>query len=82
MHGIHAMYDAVAGKIFSAGGSQSYPASPATSRARLISITKAFTNATVERLSDMLDPRGFANVVVLPNGQLLTTGGQRVSRVF
>ena len=82
MCGVHVMYDAVAGKIFSAGGSQSYTASPATSRAHIITITKPFVNPTVERVPDMLDPRGFANVVVLPNGQLIITGGQRVSRVF
>lgn len=82
MCGIHVMYDAIAGKIFSAGGSQSYTASPATGRAHLITIGKPFANATVERLPDTLDPRGFANIVVLPNGQLIITGGQRVSRVF
>lgn len=80
MCGIHVMFDI--GKIFSAGGSQSYTASPATSRAHLITIAEAFKAPTVERLPDMNDPRGFANVVVLPNGQVLVLGGQRVSRVF
>ncbi|EUC43170.1 copper radical oxidase [Bipolaris oryzae ATCC 44560] len=80
MCGVHVMFDI--GRIFSAGGSQSYTASPATSRAHLITITEAFKAATVERLPRMNDPRGFANVVVLPNGQVLVLGGQRVSRVF
>ncbi|KAI8940889.1 hypothetical protein NX059_002149 [Plenodomus lindquistii] len=80
MCGVHVMYDV--GKIFSAGGSQSYTASPATARAHLITITEAYQNPNVERLPDMNDPRGFANVVVLPNGQVMVTGGQHISRVF
>ncbi|KAH7363733.1 hypothetical protein BKA66DRAFT_592858 [Pyrenochaeta sp. MPI-SDFR-AT-0127] len=80
MCGVHVMFDT--GKIFSAGGSQSYTQSPATARAHLITITAAFQTPTVERLPDMNDPRGFSNAVVLPNGQVMVTGGQRVSRVF
>lgn len=80
MCGVHVMFDV--GKIFSAGGSQSYTASPTASRAHLISITEPFKAPTVERLPDMNDPRGYVNVVILPNGQVLVLGGQRVSRVF
>ncbi|QIX02409.1 hypothetical protein AMS68_007926 [Peltaster fructicola] len=80
MCGVHVMYDI--GKIFSAGGSQSYTNSPAFKRAHLITIDQPYQPATVEVLPDMAFERGFANVVVLPNGQVLITGGQSTSITF
>lgn len=82
MCGVNFMYDAVAGKIFTAGGSQDYTDSPAFNSAHLITITTPNAAATVEQLPAMRYKRGFANVVVLPNGQMLITGGQKRSLVF
>jgi galactose oxidase len=80
MCGLHVMYDA--GKIFSAGGSQDYTNSDAFRKGHLISIGNPGQAATVERIPDMRYPRGFSNVVVLPDGKILVTGGQRRSLVF
>jgi galactose oxidase len=82
MCGINVMYDATAGKILTAGGSQSYTESPAIARAHITTIGEPNTPAKVERVPDMTFPRGFANAVVLPNGEVLVTGGQRKSMVF
>ncbi|KAK1995174.1 kelch domain-containing protein [Colletotrichum falcatum] len=82
MCGVWVMYDAVAGKIFSAGGSPDYTDSPATQRAHITTIGEPNTPAKVERVANMGFPRGFANAVVLPDGQVLVTGGQRRSLVF
>ncbi|KAK2006112.1 kelch domain-containing protein [Colletotrichum eremochloae] len=82
MCGIWVMYDAVAGKILSAGGSPFYTNSDANQRTHITTITEAYAPSVVERVSDMTFPRGFANAVVLPDGQVLVTGGQRKSLVF
>lgn len=82
MCGVHAMYDSVQGKIFSAGGSQSYTNSPSLSRAYITTINNPNTPATVEQVSDLNYARGFANAVVLPDGTVLITGGQLTTRVF
>ncbi|GJC79257.1 galactose oxidase [Colletotrichum liriopes] len=82
MCGIWVMYDAVAGKILSAGGSPDYTDSVATRRAHVTTIGEPKTPSKVERVADMAFPRGFANAVVLPDGQVLVTGGQRKSMVF
>ncbi|KAK2046577.1 kelch domain-containing protein [Colletotrichum somersetense] len=82
MCGVWAMYDAVAGKIFSAGGSPDYTDSNATQRAHITTIGEPNTPVTVQRVADMGFPRGFANAVVLPDGQVLVTGGQPRSLVF
>jgi galactose oxidase len=80
MCGLHVMYDA--GKIFSAGGSQDYTNSDAFRKAHLITIGNPGQAATVERVPDMRYQRGFSNVVVLPDGKILVTGGQRRTMVF
>ncbi|KAF1914385.1 hypothetical protein BDU57DRAFT_519355 [Ampelomyces quisqualis] len=74
MCGVNVMYDV--GKIFSAGGAQYYYKAPGLSSAHLISIDQIGAPATVERLPDMKYARAFANVVVLPDGKILITGGQ------
>ena len=80
MCGIFVMYEP--GKILTAGGSPDYTNSDANNRAHLISIGEYGQPATVERAPDMAYPRGFANAVVLPDGTVLVTGGQRRSLVF
>ncbi|PNH41344.1 hypothetical protein VD0004_g5778 [Verticillium dahliae] len=82
MCGVWAMYDAVAGKILSAGGAPEYTDSDATARAHITTIGEAFAPSVVERVPDMASPRGFANAVVLPDGTVLVTGGQRRAVVF
>jgi galactose oxidase len=80
MCGIFVMYEP--GKILSAGGSPSYTNSNANARAHITTIDKPNQNAKVERIADMAYPRGFSNAVVLPDGTVLVTGGQRRSMVF
>ncbi|KAF1359310.1 galactose oxidase-like protein precursor [Lizonia empirigonia] len=80
MCGMFVMYEP--GKILTAGGSPDYTNSDANNRTHLISIDEYGQPATVERAPDMAYPRGFANAVVLPDGTVLVTGGQRRSLVF
>lgn len=80
MCGTFVMYEP--GKILSAGGSPDYTNSAANARAHITTINTPNTAATVERVPDMAYPRGFSNAVVLPDGTVLVTGGQRRSLVF
>ncbi|CAL3968814.1 unnamed protein product [Diplocarpon coronariae] len=80
MCGVNVMYEP--GKILSAGGSQSYDQSPAVAIAHVTTITDPYTQSSIERVADMAYPRGFANGVVLPDGDVLVTGGQRKSMTF
>jgi galactose oxidase len=80
MCGVNVMYDV--GKIFSAGGAQYYDKAPGLAVAHLISIDQVGAPATVERLPDMKHARAFANVVVLPDGKILITGGQGWAQGF
>ncbi|KAH6692551.1 kelch domain-containing protein [Plectosphaerella plurivora] len=82
MCGTFVMYDAVAGKIFSAGGSPDYTNSPALRTAHITTIGDPFSTASVERVADMAFPRGFGNAVVLHDGTIFVSGGQRRSLVF
>ncbi|KAF7898509.1 hypothetical protein EAF00_004955 [Botryotinia globosa] len=76
MCGNAVMYDAVAGKIFTAGGSPSYQNSAATNSVHLITIGSPNVNPTVQTLTSMAYKRAFANGVVLPNGKIFVIGGQ------
>jgi galactose oxidase len=80
MCGMSVMYEP--GKIFSAGGSPSYTNSDATTRSHITTIDEPDTPSVVERVADMAYPRGFGNMVVLPDGEILVTGGQPRSLVF
>jgi len=80
MCGIFVMYEP--GKILTAGGAADYTDSDANARAHIITIDNPNTAASVERVPDMAYPRGFSNAVVLPDGTVLVTGGQRRSVVF
>lgn len=80
MCGVYAMYEP--GKILSAAGSQDYTDSDATNKAHITTITEPNQPSIVEQVQSMVYPRGFANAVVLPDGQVLVTGGQKRSLVF
>lgn len=82
MCGVTVMYDAVAGKIFSAGGSQDYTDSDAFNVAHIMTISDAYQPVTVEQVANMSYARGFANGAVLPDGTILISGGQQRSLVF
>jgi galactose oxidase len=82
MCGDAVMYDAVAGKIATFGGSPSYQDSNATNNVHLITIGNAGTTPTVQTLTSMTYKRAFANGVVLPNGQIFITGGQSYAVPF
>ena len=82
MCGVNVMYDAVAGKIFSAGGSQSYKDDPAFTKGFLITIGEVNQPAQVEAIPDAGYARGVGNIVVLPNGQVVITGGQLETVLF
>jgi len=82
MCGIFVMYDAVKGSILSAGGAPDYTRSDATARAHITTIGEPYKPSVVERVPDMAFPRAFSNAVVLPDGTVLVTGGQRRALVF
>ncbi|KAG4436113.1 hypothetical protein IFR05_008392 [Cadophora sp. M221] len=82
MCGIFVMYDALRGKIITAGGSPNYHDNAANKRANHITISAPGTAPIVERLPDMAYPRSFSNAVVLPDGKVLITGGQTFARAF
>lgn len=82
MCGIFVMFDALRGKILTAGGSPDYTDSDANKRAHITTIGEPGTAAAVERVSDMAFERGFSNAVVMPDGKVLVTGGMHRSIVF
>jgi len=82
MNGNAVMFDAVNGKIFTAGGSPSYKNSDATSNAYIITIGNPNTIPTVTKLPNMKNRRAFANSVILPNGKIMVTGGENFAVPF
>ncbi|KAH7075132.1 hypothetical protein FB567DRAFT_504656 [Paraphoma chrysanthemicola] len=82
MCGTAVMYDAVQGKIFSAGGSPSYEESEATNNAHVITIGEPESTPSVAKIASMAYKRVFHNSVVLPDGKIFTTGGQTWARPF
>lgn len=76
MCGNAVMYDGAAGKILTLGGAVNYQGSDATANAHIITIGGPNTNPQVQAINPMWYRRIFANAVVLPNGQVLITGGQ------
>lgn len=77
MNGNAVMYDV--GKILTLGGSPAYQNSEATARAYTIDITNG---VRVTRTGDLAARRAFSNAVVLPDGQVLATGGQSYAAPF
>ena len=82
MCGVAVMYDAVAGKIFTAGGATSYEHAPATTNANIITIDGAFGSVSTQKINPMLEPRAFGNAVVLPDGRIFINGGQNFTTLF
>jgi galactose oxidase len=76
------MYDAVAGKILTVGGSKDYQNSAATKAAHIITIGNPGTNAQVTKINDMSFARIFHSSVVLPDGKVFIAGGQSVGNPF
>ena len=77
-----AMYDAVAGKILTVGGSPDYQDSDATSNAHIITLGAPNDAPTVATINNMAFERAFANSVILPDGTVLIIGGQSYSDPF
>ena len=82
MNGNAAMYDALAGKILTIGGSQNYDNTPATSNAHIITLGAALEKPSVERIGNMNYARAFPNSVILPTGHVVVMGGVTFARVF
>jgi galactose oxidase len=82
MCGNAVMYDAVAGKILTMGGSTDYNGSPAVSNAYILTIGTVGAQVSVQKISNMHSKRIFANGVVLPTGQVFVAGGQDYGSVF
>jgi galactose oxidase len=80
MNGNAVYYDV--NKVITMGGSPSYQNSTATNQAYQIQIPAAGTNPTVTQSGSMTYPRAFANSVVLPNGQVVTMGGETYAVPF
>ena len=76
MNGNAIMYDAVAGKILTLGGSKDYAGSASTSNAHLITINAPNGLPSVAKLGNMNAARMFHNSVVLPDGTVFINGGQ------
>jgi galactose oxidase len=72
MNGNAVYYDV--DKIITMGGAPAYQDSNATNKAYKIDIKKGKVKVT--QVGSMQNARAFANSVVLPNGQVLTVGGQ------
>ncbi|KAK6076034.1 galactose oxidase precursor [Seiridium cupressi] len=80
MCGINVMYDI--GKIFTTGGASDYDDSAAWTTSHITTIGEPNEGSTVEEVADMAYARAFGNGVVLPDGTVLVTGGQKTAHVF
>lgn len=80
MCAVNVMYDN--GKIFAAGGSQSYSDSDGLKVAHRITINGVNRAPSVQQLPNMNYARAYANTVVLPNGQVFIAGGQTWAKGF
>lgn len=82
MNGNAVMYDAVAGKILTAGGAANYEDDDARANAYVITIGTPGANPTVSKQPSMAFARGFANGIALPDGTVFITGGQSHVKPF
>ncbi|KAF2729751.1 galactose oxidase [Polyplosphaeria fusca] len=76
MNGNAIMFDAVAGKILTAGGATNYQTDDARTNAYVITIGAPNSTPSVTKTASMSFARGFANGIVLPDGTVFVTGGQ------
>ena len=83
MNGNAVMYDAVAGKILTVGGSLGYTDSTASANAHIVTVgSRPGSKPIVQRIPNMAYTRAFHNSVILPNGQVIIIGGLSFARVF
>jgi len=84
MCGNSVMYDAVKGKILTFGGSPNYRYSDSTANAHIITIGEpgSVAKTTFAGGGHGLHPRIFHTSVVLPDGTVFITGGQKHSEPF
>ncbi|MBF6557703.1 MAG: DUF1929 domain-containing protein [Acidimicrobiales bacterium] len=80
MNGNAVYYDT--NKVITMGGAPSYQNSNATTQAYRVQINSAPTAPTVTQVGSMNYPRAFGNSVVLPNGKVVTVGGQTYAVPF
>lgn len=80
--GTAVMYDALNGKIFTAGGAPSYEESNANSNVHVITLGATGSTPSVTSLASMAYARVFHNSVILLDGKIFTTGGQSYARPF
>jgi galactose oxidase len=67
-------------RILVLGGAAAYDQSPSTEQAYTVDISGK--RPRVRRTGSMIEPRSFANSVVLPDGQVVAIGGQSVPLPF
>ncbi|KAL9616143.1 MAG: hypothetical protein Q9160_008949 [Pyrenula sp. 1 TL-2023] len=82
MDGNAVMYDAVAGKIATFGGSPDYQNSYATRNAHVITINAPGSTPQVTQINPMYYARAFATGVILPDGKVFIVGGQTYAIPF
>ncbi|KAF4124286.1 galactose oxidase [Geosmithia morbida] len=85
MSGNAVMFDAVAGKILTMGGSPDYDKSDANGYAHVITLGEFGDEPVVERAGEngeMTVPRVFHTSAVLPDGTVFIVGGQTFGQAF
>ncbi|KAL8838673.1 MAG: hypothetical protein Q9176_004913 [Flavoplaca citrina] len=82
MNGNAVMYDAVAGKILTIGGSANYVNSYTTPNAHIITLGAPNTKPTVTAIGSAHYARTLHNSVVLPDGKVLILGGTNYAKLF
>ncbi|KAF4332042.1 galactose oxidase [Fusarium beomiforme] len=85
MCGNAVMFDVVKGKILTYGGATSYVDAPGTAHAHVLTIDEPGAiaqTALVGTNGDGIHPRIFHTSVVLPDGNVFITGGQKYSNPF
>jgi galactose oxidase len=82
MTGDAVMYDAVAGKILTVGGSPNSQESYVTSNAHVTTPGYSESYPTITTINTMRFARAFANGIVLPDGKVFIAGGQTYIKPF
>ncbi|KAL8870805.1 MAG: hypothetical protein Q9174_003232, partial [Haloplaca sp. 1 TL-2023] len=82
MNGNAVMYDAVAGKILTIGGSTNYVNAYTTSNAHIITLGAPNTTPLVTKIPNAHYARTLHNSVVLPDGKVFIVGGLNYAKLF